>query len=222
VRGVFNRTAGDYDRVERAMSAGSGPWYRRQALLRAGLAPGMQVLDVATGTGLVAKEAVQIVGPEGAVVGADPSLGMIAAGALPSSIRAVGAAAERLPFADARFDFLSMGFALRHVADLAAVFAEFARVLKPGGRVCILEITRPAGRLGMLALKGYMRGIVPLVARVVGREAETAQLMRYYWDTIQACVPPAEVMTLLKDAGFTGVERYVELGIFSEYRAVRD
>jgi demethylmenaquinone methyltransferase / 2-methoxy-6-polyprenyl-1,4-benzoquinol methylase len=221
VRGLFDRTAVDYDRIEALMSGGSGAWYRGHALARAGLAPGMQVLDVACGTGLVTAAALAQVGAAGSVTAVDPSLGMLAAGGERPGILRVGAMAECLPFSEGRFDFLSMGFALRHVSDIAAVFAEYFRVLRPGGRVCILEITRPEGALARAALKAYMRGIVPLVARVVGRRDETAILMRYYWDTIEACVPPAAVTAALTAAGFEDVDRYVELGIFSEYRARR-
>ena len=221
VRDIFNRTASDYDRVESAMSVGSGGRYRRQALLRAGLIRGMHMLDVGTGTGLVAKQASQIVGEAGSVTGVDPGIGMLAAGALPSRIRAVAGMGERLPFKSAQFDFLSMGYALRHVADIAALFAEFHRVLKPGGRVCVLEITRPSGRMACAALKFYMRTLVPMLAHVVARHAETATLMRYYWDTIETCVPPSQLMAMLQSSGFERVERQVQVGIFSEYRAER-
>src|SRR5437763_1885491 len=78
VRRIFNQTAGDYDRVERLMALGSGSWYRRRALRRAGLAQGMRVLDVAIGTGLVAREEVDITGDPRLVLGLDPSVGMIA------------------------------------------------------------------------------------------------------------------------------------------------
>jgi demethylmenaquinone methyltransferase/2-methoxy-6-polyprenyl-1,4-benzoquinol methylase len=221
VRGLFDRTAVDYDRVETLMSGGSGAWYRGEALARAGLAAGMRVLDVASGTGLVAAAAKAQVGDAGEVIAVDPSLGMLAAGTRYERIARVGGMAERLPFTDAGFDFVSMGFALRHVADLGTVFREFRRVLRPGGRLCVLEISRPRGRIAMLALQAYMRGVVPLVARVVGRRAETATLMRYYWDTIDACVPPASIVAALHEAGFADVDRRVELGIFSEYRARR-
>jgi demethylmenaquinone methyltransferase/2-methoxy-6-polyprenyl-1,4-benzoquinol methylase len=221
VRGIFDRTAADYDRIEALMSGGSGAWYRGEALARAGLAPGMHVLDVASGTGLVAAAALDRVGSAGSVVAVDPSLGMLAAGRHLEGLARVGGAAERLPFADARFDFASMGFALRHVADIAAVFGEFRRVLRPGGRLCVLEISRPRGRLATAALGAYMRGVVPVLARLFGRQAETATLMRYYWDTIAACVPPETVLEALRAAGFAEVDRRVELGIFSEYRARR-
>lgn len=112
-----------------------------------------------------------------------------------------------------------MGYALRHVADFAAAAAEFRRVLRPGGRLLVLEIKRAEGRVANLLLKAYMRGLVPAIARVVSRSRTTPMLWRYYWDTIEACVPPAQVLQTLHNAGLSGVERHVELGVFSQYRA---
>ncbi len=220
VRSIFDDTAADYDRIEHVMALGSGPWYRRQALQRAGLAAGAQVLDVGIGTGLVAREALALVGPQGRVVGVDPSPGMMGQAHLPG-VELLAGRAEALPRSDASADFLSMGYALRHLADLAAALAEFHRVLKPGGRLLILEITRPQGRIATLLLKTYMRAVVPLLARIVQRQSQTAHLWRYYWDTIEACIPPETVLQAMRDAGFTAVQRHVELGIFSEYTATR-
>jgi demethylmenaquinone methyltransferase / 2-methoxy-6-polyprenyl-1,4-benzoquinol methylase len=217
VRRIFDATAGDYDRIERVMAFGSGPWYRRQALLRAGLAPGMRVLDVAIGTGLVAREAIAVLGGQGSVVGLDPSIGMLRSGELPKEIATVQGMAEALPFADASFDFVSMGFALRHMSDLTVVFGELHRVLRPGGRACVLEITRPKGAIAHAFVKAYMRGFVPLLAKVFARQAETQRLMRWYWDTIEACVPPERVLATLEASGFENAARHVEIGIFSEY-----
>jgi demethylmenaquinone methyltransferase/2-methoxy-6-polyprenyl-1,4-benzoquinol methylase len=226
VRRIFDDTARDYDRVERMMALGSGSWYRRQALLRAGLTQGMRVLDVATGTGLVAREQIAITGDPKLVLGLDPSMGMIAAGrAGPESliVPTVLAVAERIPLPDATFDFLSMGYGLRHLSDLLRVFREFHRVVKPGGIVCILEITRPASGLRRALLKSYMRFIVPLLARFTARarpiHADTRLLWRYYWDTIEACVPVDTVLAALRDAGFTDVLHRQELSLFSEYTA---
>jgi demethylmenaquinone methyltransferase/2-methoxy-6-polyprenyl-1,4-benzoquinol methylase len=215
---LFDASAGDYDRVDRLLALGSGSWYRRQALLRAGLAPGMRMLDVAVGTGLLAREAVRILGDAGSVVGVDPSAGMLAVAAA-GGPKLVQGRAERLPFADAAFDFLSLGYALRHVSDLAGILGEFRRVLKPGGRLLLLEITLPEGRLARAALKGYMRRVVPWLSRVVARHPETPRLYRYYWDTIEACVPPGQVLATIAAAGFAGADRVVQLGIFSEFRA---
>jgi demethylmenaquinone methyltransferase/2-methoxy-6-polyprenyl-1,4-benzoquinol methylase len=217
VRQVFDETAEDYDRIERMMAMGSGPWYRRRALARSGLAAGMDVLDVAVGTGLVAREAVGIVGDARKVIGVDASIGMLRSAAGPRDIVVVQGMAEKLPFFSGRFDFLSLGFALRHMSDLSVVFDEFHRVLKPGGTVCLLEITMPEGSIARKILKTYMRGIVPFLASLAGSKHGTAHLFKYYWDTIEACVPPDSVMAALRQAGFTDVKRFVEVGIFSEY-----
>ncbi|MGA2187156.1 MAG: class I SAM-dependent methyltransferase [Steroidobacteraceae bacterium] len=219
VRGIFDDTAGDYDRVERVMALGSGSWYRRRALRRAGLVPGMRVLDVGVGTGLTAREAARLVGTAGHVTGVDPSSGMLERAIVPPGIQLLLGSAEALPLAADTVDFLSMGYALRHVADLSVAFREFKRVLVPGGRFCVLEITSPAGRVGRGLLRMYMRGIIPLAARCIARHRDVPKLMRYYWDTIEACASPAAIMASIRDAGFVDVERVVSLGVFSEYCA---
>lgn len=218
IRKIFDETAGDYDRIERMMAQGSGPWYRRQALMRAGLGAGERVLDVGIGTGLVAREALGLIGPTGKLVGVDPSPGMMGEVKLPG-VELVQGRAESIPQPDGAYDFLSMGYALRHISDVNAAFSEFHRVLRPGGRVLVLEISKPKGSMGTAFLKFYMKGIVPLIARFVSRQRDTAHLWRYYWDTIEAVVPPAQVMATLSANGLIDVEREVTLGIFSEYRA---
>lgn len=219
VRQLFDRTAGDYDRIERAMAFGSGSWYRRKALGRAGLLPGMRVLDIGVGTGLTARQAAGLVGGSGQVIGVDPSSGMIRSARVPAGVELLMGSAEAIPAAPESADFLCMGYALRHIADLSAAFREFMRVLKPGGSICLLEITRPAARLPRTFLKAYLRSVVPLMARMLGRDPESPRLMRYYWDTIDACAAPAEILDAIAAAGFIDVRRHVELGIFSEYCA---
>jgi demethylmenaquinone methyltransferase / 2-methoxy-6-polyprenyl-1,4-benzoquinol methylase len=220
VRRIFDETAQDYDRIERVLAFGTGSWYRRQALMRAGLKAGDQVLDVGIGTGLLAREALALIGPRGELVGVDPSVGMMAQVPVPG-LQLLHGVAEALPRADASADFVSLGYALRHIEDLAPAFAEFHRVVRPGGRVLILEITKPATPWGTRVLRTYMRTVVPLVAAVVGQRKDTAELWRYFWDTIDACIPPEQVMAALRAAGFTDVQRHLELGIFSEYTARR-
>jgi len=223
LRGIFDRTAADYDRIERVLAIGTGPWYRRQALLRAGLRPGMRVLDVGVGTGLVATEAARIVGDSSLVTGIDPSAGMMSKARLPSGVSLIQGRAEAIPLGDCSVDFLSMGYALRHLSDLSAAFSEFHRVLKPGGRICLLEISRPEGRVQRALVKGYMRVLVPALAWVVGSSADTAELWRYYWDSIDACVAPEHVLDLLQDSGFVSVNHCVphrRLKVCSEYQGV--
>jgi demethylmenaquinone methyltransferase/2-methoxy-6-polyprenyl-1,4-benzoquinol methylase len=218
VRRMFDATAPDYDRIERLLAWGTGPWYRRQALRRAGLSGGMQVIDVGTGTGLLAREALKLCGPSGSLIGVDPSPGMMAQAHLPGATLLTGRA-EALPCADAAADFVCMGYALRHLSDLDFALAEFRRVLRPGGRLLMLEITRPRGALAAWMLKRYMRTLVPAAARWVTGRADTATLWRYYWDTIEACIAPDQVLDAMRRAGFAEVDRHLELGIFSEYTA---
>jgi demethylmenaquinone methyltransferase/2-methoxy-6-polyprenyl-1,4-benzoquinol methylase len=221
LRKIFDDTAPDYDRIESMLAWGTGKGYRRDALMRAGLKRGMTVLDVGVGTGLVAAQACLLTGDPALVTGVDPSPGMMAAGKLPKSLVLVEGRAESLPFPDNHFDFLSMGYALRHISDLSVAFAEFERVLKPGGHLCVLEITQAQSPFGRWLLKTYMRGVIPLLTRFVSSQKKTTTMWRYYWDTIEACVPPEQVMATLRASGLTQVDRHLELGIFSEYRAVK-
>jgi demethylmenaquinone methyltransferase/2-methoxy-6-polyprenyl-1,4-benzoquinol methylase len=221
VNALFDRSAEHYDRACGIMSLGSGQGYRREALDRAGLRPGMHVLDVGTGTGLLAREIVHLLGSSGRVVGLDPSWNMMAAGRRELNLRFVQALGERLPFPDMHFDFVTMGYALRHVHDFDQTFEEYRRVLKPGGRLLLLEITRPASTLGLTLARFYFGTVVPLVTRIGTGSANAAELMRFYWETIAQCVPPETVLASLERAGFAAPDRVVVHGIFSEYSAAR-
>jgi demethylmenaquinone methyltransferase / 2-methoxy-6-polyprenyl-1,4-benzoquinol methylase len=221
VNGLFDQSADYYDRACDIMSFGSGQRYRREALGRAGLRPGMCVLDVGTGTGLLAREIVHVLGPSGGVIGLDPSAKMMAAGRGRTNVRLVQGVGERLPFPDAHFDFVTMGYALRHVADLDQTFEEYFRVLRPHGSLLLLEITRPGSTLGLTLARFYFGTIVPLATRIGTGSATAAELMRFYWETIAQCVPPETVLTSLRRTGFAAAQRMVVHGIFSEYTAQR-
>ncbi len=179
----------------------------------------MRVLDIGVGTGLTAKQAALLVGISGQVTGVDPSAGMIKSAKVPVGVDLVIGSAEAIPAAAETADFLCMGYALRHIADMSAALREFMRVLKPGGRICLLEITRPEALVPRAVLKAYMRGVVPFLAGILGENSDSPKLMRYYWDTIDACVAPGEILEAIRDAGFVDDYRWVEMGIFSEYCA---
>jgi demethylmenaquinone methyltransferase/2-methoxy-6-polyprenyl-1,4-benzoquinol methylase len=221
VNSLFDRSAEHYDRACDIMSFGSGQRYRREALGRAGMRPGMRVLDVGTGTGLLAREIVHVRGASGSTVAVDPSRSMMVAGRRALNLPFVQSLGECLPFQDGHFDFLTMGYALRHVPDLDQAFAEYRRVLKPGGRLLLLEITRPASTLGLVLARAYFGMAVPAFTRIATGSRNAAELMRFYWDTIAACVPPEAVLASLGRVGFDRPDRTVVFGIFSEYTAVR-
>ncbi|MFV2072269.1 MAG: class I SAM-dependent methyltransferase [Thermoanaerobaculales bacterium] len=216
---MFDRTARHYDWINSVMSFGSGVWYRREALKRAGVKAGSIVLDVCTGTGLVARPAVTLVGQAGRVLGLDASVGMLTAAQRSLSIPFVQGYVECLPFSDNSVEFVTMGYALRHVADLRTTFEEYLRVLRPGGTVLVLEATRPTSHWRFVFIRIYLRRIVPAIARLGGRDAST--IMRYFWDTIEKCVTPQTIVEALEDAGFADAKRRVVFDLFSEYTAVK-
>lgn len=218
---MFDSSASHYDWINSVMSFGSGEWYRRRTLKAAGLQAGMKMLDVGAGTGVVSFLGQEIVGETGLVVALDPSKGMLGEARARGVKLASQGLGEALPFEDNTFDIVTMGYALRHVADLGRAFTEYLRVLKPGGRILVLEISKPRSGLGTSVLKLYMKGIVPLLTRIFRSSADAQELMRYYWDTIEYCVPPEVIIEALAQAGAEGADRRVMMGIFSEYAGLK-
>jgi demethylmenaquinone methyltransferase/2-methoxy-6-polyprenyl-1,4-benzoquinol methylase len=181
----------------------------------------MRLLDVACGTGLMAVAAAQILGSAEGITCLDSSEGMLAIARTKLAARFVQGRAEALPFANGSFDFLTMGYALRHVTSLEATFSEFRRVLRPGGKLLILEVTKPSRRLGALLFRLYFGRAYPFLTRLFTRSRDAADMMTYFWETMDVCVPPKSVIEALQAAGFVQVARQSMLGLFSEYTAVR-
>lgn len=218
---LFDETASEYDWITWAMSLGSGQWYRTQALLRAGLTQGMQVLDIAVGSGQVAKLAVSLTGPSGLVIGLDRSFNMLKEAEKNVSIPLVRASAEQLPFADNTFDFLSMGYALRHVDDLHQTFREYLRVLKPKGILLILELTKPQSRPLYWCTRMYLEHLIPVLVRLKTGKRQSAILIKYLWNTIDHCVAPTDILDAIIASGFVHTHRRQQWGFFSEYTAIK-
>jgi demethylmenaquinone methyltransferase/2-methoxy-6-polyprenyl-1,4-benzoquinol methylase len=216
---LFNRGASSYDRICGLGFFGTGLWYRKMSLQRAGLRKGMKLLDVAAGTGLVTRAAAELLQGSKDIVCVDPSTGMLAAARKNLSCTMLQGVADDLPVGDAEFDFLSMGYALRHVESLQTTFKEYRRVLKPGGKLLILEVSKPSSAPGQALAKLYFGRIVPLIARLLMSSPDAEKMMSYYWETIDQCVAPRLILQELAQAGFVKVKRTVQLGVFSEYTA---
>ena len=219
---LFDKGAKHYDAVVDWGFLRSGAGYRRWVQQRHGLKPGHHLLDVACGTGLVAVESAKILGTAEHITCLDPSEGMLAVARTKLPARFVQGRAESMPFPDNSFDFLTMGYALRHVSDLETTFREYRRVLKPGGKLLILEVTKPVGGVARFCFRLYFGRIYPALTQLFTRRRDAREMMRYYWETMDACVPPASVLTALAAVGLTQVKRDTVLGLFSEYTAVKN
>jgi demethylmenaquinone methyltransferase / 2-methoxy-6-polyprenyl-1,4-benzoquinol methylase len=221
VAAPFDAVARHYDRVGRSLHFGSGPWYRRRALRRAGLRPGMKLLDVATGTGLLGREAVRILGAPRDVVGIDPSAAMLLEARKALTAPLARGQAEALPFRDDVFDMVSVGYAVAHVADLETTFRESLRVLKPGGRLVLLELARPESGVVRWLMRVHLQQVVPRLMRFGASREPARVLMQCLWDAIDRRVTPTTILDILRRTGFVDVELRVLHGFFSEYAATK-
>jgi demethylmenaquinone methyltransferase/2-methoxy-6-polyprenyl-1,4-benzoquinol methylase len=216
VRDLFNDTAPYYDTVNFIFSLGSGGWYRRRCLRRAGLKRGQKVLDVAVGTGLIAASALEIVGADGAVIGLDLSEAMLAEARRKLGIPLIQGMAEALPFADESIDFMVMGYAIRHIPDIDICFREFRRVLKDGGTLVLLEVSSPARAIYRTTLAQYLGRGVPRLCQWITRQPNIRALMIYHWETMESCVAPSEISDAMARSGFS---RLVCEGWFDLFRS---
>lgn len=173
VRAMFDRIASVYDVMNSVMTAGLHHRWRSRAADLAAVGPGDRVLDVATGTGDLAVELARRVAPGGEVVGSDFSEGMLAvarrkAGPAGAPARFEWGDALDLPYADGEFAAATVGFGARNFADLDRGLAEMARVVRPGGRVVVLEITTPSKPPLSTFFRLWFDRVVPLIGRVAG------------------------------------------------------
>ena len=200
VRTMFDRIAPVYDVMNRAMTAGLDRRWRA-ATARAVVSPGDRVLDACCGTGDLAIAGLRLVGSTGAVIGVDFSERMLErARSKSSQVEWVQGDALALPFADGSFDAATVGFGVRNLEDLEAGLRELRRVLRPGGRVGILEITRPRGLLRPF-YKLWFDGLVPLAGKLLpGGSAYT-----YLPASVRRFPGAKELAELMQTAGFDQV-----------------
>lgn len=179
---MFNAIAHRYDLMNRLISLGRDAHWRRLAIDELRPRPHGRYLDVGSGTGDLAID-VEYRAPGSTVTGLDPSLGMLHIGSQKVSgsgkgIRFVAGDAMYLPFGDARFDGVILGFCIRNVEDRTAAVAEFHRVLKPGGRLVILELTVPTNPVFSLGHLIYTSTIIPLIANILTQKGAYNYLVK--------------------------------------------
>jgi demethylmenaquinone methyltransferase/2-methoxy-6-polyprenyl-1,4-benzoquinol methylase len=207
VRGVFDSVATRYDLMNDLLSAGLHRAWKAYAVAAANVREGEQVLDIAGGTGDLARAFAARVGARGRVVLTDINEAMLRVGrdrlldeglVLP----AVVCDAERLPFADGRFDLVSVAFGLRNMTHKERALTEMARVLRPGGRLLVLDFSRVAEPLRK-PYDWYSFKVMPLIGRLVAADADS---YRYLAESIRMHPDQATLKAMLKDAGFGHVD----------------
>lgn len=210
VAGVFNSVAGKYDLMNDLMSLGAHRAWKRFAVELSGVGPGQRVLDVASGTGDLAAAFARRVREQGWVVATDINNAMLARGRDALLDRGVSgrvvyslANAERLPFPDGSFDCVSIAFGLRNVTHIAAALADMQRVLKTGGRLLVLEFSKPLAPLRPL-YDAYSK-FLPWLGKAVAGDAES---YRYLVESIRMHPDQETLKTMMKDAGFAHCDYY--------------
>jgi demethylmenaquinone methyltransferase / 2-methoxy-6-polyprenyl-1,4-benzoquinol methylase len=223
VRGMFDRIAGVYDVMNSAMTAGLHHQWRQRAVDRAEVGPGSDALDVCCGTGDLAFELRRRIGPDGRVVGSDFSEPMLElarrkSGELGLPVEFGWADALELPYGDGSFDAVTIGFGARNLADLPRGLSEMARVLRPGGRLVILEITRPQREPLASFYSIWFDRVVPMIGSVAG----DADAYSYLPNSVRTFPEPEALAGLMDAAGFERI-RWLLLagGIIAIHSGVR-
>jgi demethylmenaquinone methyltransferase/2-methoxy-6-polyprenyl-1,4-benzoquinol methylase len=224
VNRMFDRVATRYDALNSVMTAGLHHRWRERAAARAALSPGDAALDICCGTGDLALEVAKLVSPGGRVVGCDFSEPMLdlarekAAARGVEGVRFEWADALELPYDGERFDAVTVGFGVRNLADLDRGLREMARVLKPGGRVVILEITQPTRPPLSLFFSLWFDRIVPLL----GALSSNPEAYSYLPESVRSFPSPRGLAAKMDAAGFEGI-RYTALagGIIAIHGGIR-
>jgi demethylmenaquinone methyltransferase / 2-methoxy-6-polyprenyl-1,4-benzoquinol methylase len=220
IRQMFDQLAARYDARNRLFSADRDRAWRRRAARRAALHPGQTALDLCTGTGKLAHELLTYVGPSGRVIGIDfsPAMLELARQREPGVEFRLGDV-TRLSEDDGSVDAITIAFGLRNLVDRETALREMFRVLRPGGRLVILEFAPPPRSLLMRAYGFYLSRVMPVVVGL--RSGNEASAYRYLAETVQAFPPPAELARQLEGLAFTVSVERMTLGIVALHVAVR-
>ncbi|WP_020558020.1 bifunctional demethylmenaquinone methyltransferase/2-methoxy-6-polyprenyl-1,4-benzoquinol methylase UbiE [Thiofilum flexile] len=209
VAGVFHSVADKYDVMNDVMSLGIHRLWKRITIDEAGARKGQRVLDLAGGTGDLAAKFAQIVGDTGEVILSDINASMLANGkrrlidmGLGGNIQFVQANAECLPFVDNHFDIITIAFGLRNVTDKDAALRSMLRVLKPGGRLLVLEFSKPVFPGLAPIYDQYSFKLLPLMGKLIANDAESYQ---YLAESIRMHPDQDTLKTMMEAAGFERV-----------------
>lgn len=210
VAGVFHSVAAKYDLMNDLMSAGIHRIWKRFTIELSGVRSGNSVLDIAGGTGDLAAKFSKLVGPEGRVVLADINDSMLKVGrdkltdrGLVGNIEYTQANAEALPFPDNTFDCITIAFGLRNVTDKDKALRSMLRVLKPGGRLLVLEFSKPENELLSKAYDTYSFSILPAMGKLITNDAES---YRYLAESIRMHPNQETLKGMMEEAGFARCE----------------
>lgn len=210
VAGVFHSVAGKYDLMNDVMSFGIHRLWKRYTIDCSGVRPGQKVLDLAGGTGDLAAKFARIVGPTGEVVLADINDSMLRVGrdklrdmGIVGNVSYVQADAEKLPFEDNTFDLITIAFGLRNVTDKDAALRSMLRVLKPGGRLLVLEFSKPEAEMLSKAYDLYSFHIMPRMGELIAKDKDSYQ---YLAESIRMHPDQETLKGMMTDAGFENVE----------------
>jgi demethylmenaquinone methyltransferase/2-methoxy-6-polyprenyl-1,4-benzoquinol methylase len=206
VRGVFDSVASRYDLMNDLMSGGVHRLWKRFTIELSAARPGQTILDIAGGTGDLAARFSRLVGPEGQVILADINAAMLEVGrdrlidkGATGNIEVVQADAQALPFKDNSVDCITIAFGLRNVTDKVLALRSMLRVLRPGGRLLVLEFSKPTSALLGKVYDQYSFQILPAMGRLIAQDADS---YRYLAESIRKHPDQETLLGMMEDAGF--------------------
>ncbi len=216
---LYSEAAHIYDRLNQVLSAGTGNWYRRQALDSLGLAPDSRVIDLACGTGALALAAQELLPETASVLAVDPTPAMRAIARQAGVAEIQEGSFTTIPAATGSCDAVVSAYALRYADPRRSAFREIRRVLRPDGDLLLLEmIVAPAGWRRDLTRALLTRLLAPL-ASLLCRDPAAGKLIGHLWESISELEGPAVILSDLEEAGFSSLEYRHAGGLLGEFRA---